>query len=89
MAKIFILGNRASEDLAIRINAELIEVPDVYESDLGVINDFVTNNLNQDFNIVVIDADNIQRSDVSLAIGMYMRLSFLEIGINALNPIVV
>lgn len=89
MAKTLLLGSKPSIDLANRIKAELIEVPDIYENDLGVINDFVINHFSQEFNTLVIDADNFQRTDVVLAIGMYMRLSFTEIGMNALNPVVI
>lgn len=89
MEKTVLLGNRASIELANKINAELIEVPDLYDSELGAINDFVISNLRQEFRILVIDADNFQRCEVALAIGMYMRFSFTELGVNALNPIVV
>ena len=88
MAKIYLLGNRASIELASKIGAELIEVTDLYNNDSGAINDFVVSNLRQKFDILVIDADNFQRVDVALAIGMYVRLSFVEIGMNALVPII-
>lgn len=88
MAKIYLLGNRVSIELANKIGAELIEVTDLYNNDSGTINDFVVNNLCQKFDILVIDADNLQRVDVALAIGMYVRLSFTEIGTNALVPII-
>lgn len=90
MAKTIILGNKASIELASKINAELVEVADLYDNDLGVINDFVVNTLKQDFDVLVIDVDNIQRGEeVALAIGLYMRLSFTEIGKNSLNPIII
>ncbi len=89
MARTIILGSKASIDLASKINAELIEVTDLYDNDLGAINDFVVNHLRQEFDVLVIDADNFQRGEeVALAIGMYLRLSFTEIGRNALNPII-
>ena len=89
MAKTIILGSKASIELASKINAELIEVGDLYNNDLGAINDFVVLHLRQEFDMLVIDADNFQRGEeVALAIGMYLRLSFTEIGGNALNPII-
>ena len=45
MARTIILGNRSSKELATKIGAELIEVPDIYENDFGVVNDFVVEKL--------------------------------------------
>lgn len=90
MAKTILLGSKTSIELAGKINAELIEVTDLYENDLGIINDFVINRLKQEFDILVMDADNFLRSEeVALAIGLYLRLSFMEIGANALKPIII
>lgn len=88
MARTIILGNRSSKELATKIGAELIEVPDIYENDFGVVNDFVVEKLKETFDILVIDADNIQRADVALAFGLFLRLSVTEVGTNALVPIV-
>lgn len=88
MARTIILGNRSSKELATKIGAELIEVPDIYENDFGVVNDFVVEKLKEAFDILVIDADNIQRTDVALAFGLFLRLSVTEVGANALVPIV-
>ena len=90
MAKTILLGSKTSTELAGKINAELIEITDLYENDLGIINDFVINRLKQEFDILVMDADNFLRSEeVALAIGLYLRLSFMEIGVNALKPIII
>lgn len=89
MAKTIILGNSHSAELASKLDATLIEVPDIYENDLGVVNDFVIDKLNQVFDVLVIDADNIQRPDVALAIGMYLRLSVVELMKITLLPIIV
>ena len=89
MAKTIILGSRNSVDLASQIDATLIEVPDIYENDFGTVNDFVIDKLRQEFDILVIDADNIQRTDVALALGLYLRLSVMEVGANALAPIII
>lgn len=88
MAKTIILGNNHSAELASKLDATLIEVPGIYENDLGVVNDFVIDKLNQVFDVLVIDADNIQRPDVALAIGLYLRLSVMELGAKALSPII-
>ncbi len=61
----------------------------MHENDLGVVNDFVIAKLKHKFDVLVIDADNIQRNEVVLAIGMYLRLSITEVGINALVPIII
>lgn len=89
MAKTIILGSRNSSDLASQIDATLIEVPDIYENDFGAVNDFVVAKLKETFDILVIDADNIQRTDVALALGLYLRLSVTEVEANALVPIVI
>lgn len=88
MAKIIILGSRDSANLASQINAKLIEVPDLYENDFGMVNDFVVDKLKQEFDILVIDAESIKRPDVALALGMYLRLSVTEVRSNALVPII-
>ena len=89
MAKTVILGNNNSSEMALQLDATLIEVPDIYENDFGKVNDFVLEKLNQDFDILVIDADNIQRPDVALALGMFLRLSVMDLGVNALVPIII
>lgn len=89
MAKTIILGSKTSIELANKLQAELIEVSDLYTNDSGVINDFVISQLSREFDILVIDIDNFHRSEVALAIGMYMRLSFTEIKKNSLNPIII
>lgn len=89
MAKTIILGNSHSAELASKLDATLIEVPDIYENDWGVVNDFVIDKLHQEFDVLVIDADNIQRPDVALAIGMYLRLSVVELMTITLLPIIV
>lgn len=89
MARTIILGNNNSSELASQFSATLVEVPDIYENDFGVVNDFVLEKLKQPFDILVIDADNIQRPDVSLALGMFLRLSLPELGSNALVPIII
>lgn len=89
MARIIILGNKNTEDLAVRLGVELIEVPDLYVNDYGAINDFVICRLKQKFDVLVIDMDNIQRPDVALALGLYLRLSFAELGTNSLVPIII
>jgi len=88
MAKIIILGSRDSANLASQINAKLIEVPDLYENDFGVVNDFVVDKLKPEFDILMIDADSIKRPDVALALGLYLRLSVTEVRSNALVPII-
>lgn len=89
MARTIILGGKNTEDLANKLEADLIEVPDLYVSDLGAINDFVICRLKQMFDVLVIDVDNIQRTDVALALGLYLRLSFAELGANSLVPIII
>lgn len=89
MEKIILFGSKNSIELSRHLNALLVEVPDLYTNDLGAINDFVIVNLKQNLNALIIDADNIQRQDVSLALGMYLRLSFAELGVNSLAPIVI
>lgn len=89
MARIIILGSKNSEELSTRLDAELVEVPDLYANDLGSINDFVVCRLKPKFDVLIIDADNIQRPDVALALGMYLRLSFAELGDNSLAPIII
>lgn len=89
MARIIILGNRNSAEVASQTGGELLVVPDIYENDFGVVNDFVKSRLKEPFDILIIDADNIQRADVALAFGMYLRLSFTEVGVNALAPIII
>lgn len=89
MAKTILLGNKDSFTLAKTIGATLIEVRDLYDNDNGAIHDFVVEKLQQDFDVLLIDADNFTRREVALAIGMYMRLSFIELKKNALNPIII
>ncbi len=89
MDKIIIFGNSNSSELAKQTNANLIEVPDIYVNNYGVVNDFVISKLSQDFDVLIIDADNIQRQDVALALGMFMRLSIIELGSKALAPIII
>ena len=89
MARIIILGSKNSNELSTRLDAELVEVPDLYANDLGSINDFVVCRLKQKFDVLIIDAENIQRPDVALALGMYLRLSFAELGDNSLVPIII
>lgn len=87
MDKIVIVGNDQSKDIANKYNANVIELK--FENDYDVISDFVTTNLSQDFDVLLIDADRFPKPDVALAIGMYMRLSVLDIRENALKPIIV
>lgn len=89
MDKIIIFGNSNSSELAKQTNANLIEVSDIYLNNYGVVNDFVISKLSQDFDVLIIDADNIQRQDVALALGMFMRLSIIELGSKALAPIII
>lgn len=89
MARIIILGNKYSDELSTRLKAELVEVPDLYANDLGSINDFVVCRLKSKFDVLIIDVDNIQRTDVALALGLYLRLSFAELGTNSLVPIII
>ena len=88
MERIIIVGSNKSSDIASKLNAQIIEVPNIYENDFGVVNDFVIDKLNGDFDVVIIDIDRIERPDLALSIGMYMRLSVFEIKENALKPII-
>lgn len=91
MAKIIILGSENSTQLASELGAVLINVPNISENVTGEVPDFVSNNLKQEFDVLIIDAENMPRKEdkLALAIGMYVRLSCSEIGANSLAPIII
>lgn len=89
MAKTIILGAKYSMDLSTELQATLIDVPDLYVNDYGAVNDFIVDKLKLAFDILIIDAENIRDSELALTLALYVRLSVVEIGANALNPIII
>lgn len=86
MEKIILLGSNKSEDLAKRLSALLIMMPELHANRQSEVCDFVTNNLSEKYKALAIDVDNIP-PEIALIIAMYVRLSPQELKDNSLAPI--